>query len=328
MTQLSKPKVFNSNKVLVGSGGPTELGYHQFERWLRCAKEDQLARVRGISKPQDQTSDALAIGSFFHAGRAMWFRLGQATDAKTWQRIVDHIAKEAELLKQPCSAKALGQATGYVKEYCEHWSMRPQSKPTPKAIEYKLGPGLFAATANDTINQMRTARLDDLGLYPEAGGRLVIGECKTTSGTINDCINEYTLHGQILLQQLLYKHTKQGEAKFGPIHGTVLDICVKGYGGKRCQFAREFIPLRPVALAWFQRDLLIFLSKFSRVDWNTQTERRTTSCTRHYGRMKKACDYRDLCMHGKSGTGGFKFADGKSLLSWKPSADKHVEPWQ
>lgn len=322
-----KAKTFSAPTVLVGTGGPTEKGYHQFERWLRCAKEDQLSRVRRIVRPAEQTSDALAIGSFFHAGRAMWFRLGQKTDGKTWQKITEHIAKEADNLKRPNTGKALATATGYVKEYCNFWALRPSSRPTIKAIEYKLGPGLFAPTESEDVNEMRTARLDDLGLYQEAGGKLVIGECKTTSGSINDVVSEYTLHGQIMLQQLLYKHTPQGQAKFGPISGTVLDICVKGYGGKRCQFAREFIPLRPVALQWFQRDLLVFLSRFSKTTWNTQTERRTTSCTRRYGRMLKACDYRELCMHGRSATGGYRFEDGRSLLTWKPEEGMQVHPW-
>lgn len=310
--------------VLVGTGGPTEAGWHQFESHLRCPKEYQLKNVRHI-KPVEggDVQDALAIGSFFHAGRARWFRSGFKTDAKTWQAIVTHMQKEAELLQRPASLKALVSATQYVKEYCEHWSMRPL--PTPRAIEYKLGPAPFVEDL--PFDSFRTARLDDISNYAEAGNALCIGEAKTTSSSVNDCINEYTLHGQPMLQQLLFKLAKQGEARFKQVRGTMLDICVKGYGGKRCQFAREFLPLNGRALAWFQGNLAMQLRNVNKLQWDSTPERRVSSCTRTYGRMRKACDYRPLCMHGRSASGGFTFADGASLLTFKPGADKKAAPW-
>ncbi len=313
--------------ILVGAGGPTEAGWHQFETFLKCEKEDQFKRIRGITRPQEHLGEPLAIGSLVHAGRAMWFRCGQRTDEKTLLRVNVAIVDETEKLNKPATGDALQKATTYVQEYINHWSMRPQSKPTIKGIEYKLGPALFATSKNPTIEEMRTARLDDFGVYKEASGRLVIGECKTTSGSINDVIKEYTHHGQIMLQQLLWKHAPQGEKKHGPISGTVLDIIVKGYGGKRCQFAREFIPLRPVALANFQRDLLIHLSQFNKASWDSGAPRNHSACFRTYGRMKKHCDYLELCMHGRVATGGFKFADGSSLLTWRPGEGKHNAPW-
>jgi hypothetical protein len=230
---------------------------------------------------------------------------------------------EAHTGKLPPTREALRDGQRYMKEYIEHWSKR--LKPEPLAAEYKLGPAPFAK--DDPIFVYRTARLDDVSKYPEAGGTLCIGETKTTSGSPNDVKEQYTLHGQTMLQFLLWRHAPQGEAMHGPVAGTVLDIIKKGYGNERSKFDRVFIPFNEGALEWFTKTLRANLRAAAGVDWDADVPRNPAMCCRTIGRKLVVCDYRDLCIHGRSASVKYVFRDGGASLTDKKKWKGVVGPW-
>lgn len=301
-------------------GGPSGLGYSEIEGYLRCPKEYQLSNIRGIERPTAQSPDYFAIGSFVHAGRARWFSSQQSTSDETWQAIRADVAKTREELPKPCSDEAESTALRYLQEYVDHWSVR--QKPNIVAVEHMLGP----TRLGDLLDSERTARLDDFGFYPEAGG-LAIGECKTTAAPISDCVNQYMLHGQPLLQRLLWDSAPQGAAMYGSVKGMVLDVVQKGYGGKRCQFARIFVQADERPLAWFKKELKAALTQKAALGWNSEPERRITSCTRLVGKARVACHFRELCQHGKAAAIEYAFKDGRALLDWSATEGKEASPW-
>lgn len=300
-------------------GGPSGLGYSEIESYLRCPKEYQLAAVREVCRPTAQSPDYFAIGSFVHAGRARWFSCKQQTDDATWQQIRADVTKAREELPLPCSDEAEFTALRYLQEYVDHWSVR--AKPDIVAVEHLLGPMRLEGAASE-----RTARLDDFGFYPEAGG-LAIGECKTTAAPISDCVNQYTLHGQPLLQRLLWDIAPQGAELYGAVRGMVLDVIQKGYAGRRCQFARIFVAADPRPLAWFKQELVRALDAKSGMTWDSKPERRITSCTRLVGKARVACHFRELCQHGRPAAIEYAFKSGGSLLEWKSVPGKETAPW-
>lgn len=304
---------------MFNEGGPSGLGFSEVESYLRCPKEYQYDKVRGIHRPTAQSPDYFAIGSFLHAGRARWLASKQDTSAEVWDLIKADVQKTREGLELPCSDDAERIALRYIQEYIDHWSVRP--KPDIVAVEHMLGP-VDISYGGTT----RTARLDDFGFYPEAGG-LAIGECKTTSAAISDVANQYTLHGQPVLQKILWDTAPQGAATYGPVKGTVLDVVQKGYGGKRCQFARLFIPIQDRVAEWYKEALADEVSISRGVNWDSHTERRITSCTRLIGRGRVACPYRELCMYGKSAALEYAFKDGRPLTEWQPTEGQQVNPW-
>lgn len=300
--------------------GASEAGYHQIEAKLLCPKMFQFRHVRGIVVPSLMTPDYLAIGSLFHAGRARWFSKRFDTSEKTWASIAEAVAIEAQAGDPPYSARAETEALKLLHLYVDHWSRRVA--PVPLVAEYEVGP---ASLLEGDAFSFRTARLDDVTEY-DVG--LCIGEAKTTSVSVQDVINTYTLHGQTMLQALLWKRSTQGEAKHGPVKGVMLDIIkkpdAKGQGAK---FARHFLPITDHALAWFAKNLAHDVREAASIEWETDVRRNVTSCTRQIGRMRVPCPYRELCAHGKSATANYTFKNGKSLLTWKPQEGQTVPPW-
>lgn len=303
-------------------GGPSGKGYSEVETHLRCPKEDQFANVRKFGRAMTQIPDYFAVGSFMHAGRARWFAEQFSTSDETWKKIQQDIDAARAGFPLPCSEVAVSDALRYLQEYVEHWGVR--ERPRIVAVEHMLGPTELRQGAPATV---RTARLDDFGFYPEAGDKLAIGECKTTSASIADVANQYTLHGQPYLQKLLWDRAPQGAATYGDVFGMVLDVIQKGYAGKRCQFARIVVPYYASVEAWWQRELSTALENRN-AGWDAQPERRITSCTRLIGKARISCPYRDVCLHGKSGTIGMTFEDGAPVSGWQPSEGKTTAPWE
>lgn len=302
-------------------GGPSGQGYSEMEAFLRCPKEYQFGKVRGIRRQtQGNIPDYFAIGSFLHAGRARWLSEACKMDEATWKLIQDDVTKVRCDFELPCSDHAERTALRYIQEYVEHWGVRPLPKIV--SVEHLLGPVQLAGD-----NTERTARLDDFGFYPEFGGKLAIGECKTTAAAISDVANQYTLHGQVELQRMLWELAAQGEASYGAIAGTVLDVVQKG-GAKACQFARIPLPLQPYPASWLRGELAAALRAKEKMQWDDEPERRVTSCTRLIGRARVACEFRDLCEFGQAGCNGYVTNDGKPLSAWQPSEGQTTPPWE
>jgi len=321
VTKVAGPK---EPEVLLGPGGPTAAGWHSIESFLRCAKEYQYAHVRKIRQPLVQTPNAFAVGSLFHAGRAAWFASRFSTSAETFEAIRKAQEHEASLAELPVGMDSLRLAMSYISQYIEYWRVRPL--PSPLAAEYLLGPAPLKP--DDPFFLHRTARLDDVSKYHEAGLKLCIGESKTTSATVNDVINQYTLHGQTLLQPLLWKMATQGEAMHGPVAGVLLDITVKGYGGKKCSFARAFMPVKQETLNWFATSMRGYLRAAASITWDSPAPRNVSMCTRMAGRGRIACEFRELCMHGKTACAKYVTKNGDSLTRWRPSEGESVPPWE
>lgn len=311
-------------EVAHGGGGPTDAGWHKIEAALYCWKEYQLSQVRGVHMPSNQTPDHFATGIGFHAGRARWFADKFPTDAKGEKRIKEAVEEDLDKQKLPVSVDAKQFTFKLLKEYVEHWSVLP--KPTPVVAEHLVGPAPLQK--DDPFPLWRTARVDDCSYYPEALNGLCVGEAKTTSATINDCINQYTLHGQPSLQFILWHMAPQGEAKYGKLKGVMLDIVQKGYGRDKSKFARHLLTYSDHMLAWHIKNLRFALKAIASVDWNTDTPRNITSCTRLIGKGRVACQFRELCLHGKSASIKYVLRDGKSLLSFKPDGERQVFPWE
>lgn len=306
-------------------GGRSTAGWHSIEALLRCPKEYQLREIRQIREPAAATPDHFAVGTGFHAGRARWFTLHFATNAKAMKSIEEAVVAEFEMAKLPVGKRALGATMDLLNQYIEHWSGRP--RPTPKAAEYLIGPAPLKD--GDPFMLHRTARIDDASEYPESGGKLCIGEAKTTSVSIADTVNQYQLHGQPLLQLVLWKMAPQGEAKLGPAAGIMLDIVKKPYSGEKAQFGRVFVPVSPFALNWYVENMRHYLRQAAQIDWDTEVPRNITACTRTIGRMRAPCEFRDLCAHGRAAS--LKYVMGKeakSLLDYKPTGGRGKMPWE
>jgi hypothetical protein len=317
------PKQKPLQEVIVGPSGPTSAGWHSIESGFRCEKEYQFQHVRKVAQPQYQLPDHFAVGSLFHAARARWFALRFATDAKAWESISDAVKKEAVGERLPVTLKAEQLTLNIFAQYMEHWSHRVL--PTPMLAEYEVGPAPLEK--GDPFFLWRTARLDDVSKYPDGGKDLWIGEAKTGSDSVSSIINTYELHGQPLLQLILWKMSPQGEAKHGPVKGVMLDAVQKGYGGDKCAFGRQGIVVTEHSLTWYIRSFKAKLRRLAQIDWDTDVDRNISSCIRAVGRGKFPCPYRDLCKFGKSASTNFVM-DGQSLLKWLPSPGKAVAPWE
>lgn len=294
-------------------GGPSGLGWSEIAPFFRCPKEYEFARIKEIVVPTSATPDYFYVGSAFHAGRAAWLSrkcdMGSETDAFIESEI-QRIRAEYEAKLMPVNDKAVVDVRRYLTEYRDHYSMQPAPKTV--AVEHLLGPVGFGG-------QDRTARLDDISYYHENGGTLCIGECKTGSGTIAQTVNEYALHGQPLLQWLLWKKSPQGEAQYGPIRAIVLDVIQKGYGGKKCNFGRVVITPEPFALKWFESSLANTLQQAYLIkSQGFPAQRCITSCAKPRlgigGVQLSACPYRNLCTFGEGAAGEYTRKDGSPLL--------------
>ncbi len=313
-----------ASKVILGAPttGATSHGAHQLESLLRCEKEFQFSQVRKIREPSSETPDHFAVGLLFHAARARWFSLNFDSSQKAQASVEQAIREEAERQKLPVSVKAERSTSNLFSAYVEHWLTR--TKPKPLAAEYTLGPvELFPGEPSS----VRTARLDDASKYEESGGLLALGECKTTSTDISDTINQYTLHLQPMLQAALWHAAPNGEKKYGPVSGVVLDVVRKAYGKEKPKFARQFVPVTATAMAWFMLNIRLQTKRASEITWDSEVSRNINSCTRVYGRMRKACDFRDICVHGKGPSVKFVLENGESLMSHKPMPGKMKMPW-
>lgn len=307
-------------------GGPSGLGWSEIAPFFRCPKEYEFAKVKGIGLPQKSTPDYFFVGSAFHAGRAMWLTRKCAMESETDAAIaaeVTRVRKEYEDKLMPVSEQAVKDVTRYLTEYRDHYSMSPAPKTV--AVEHLLGPTPITYTGNRPLPEghdysflFRTARLDDVSYYHENGGTLCIGECKTGSGTPAQTINEYQLHGQPLLQWILWHESPQGAAQYGALSGIVLDVIQKGYGGKKCQFVRAVITPEPHAVKWFRAQLNTALYAIDELrESGEHWHRNITSCAKPRlgpgGAQMGACPYRNLCTYGEAAAGDYTYADGSPL---------------
>lgn len=302
------------------SGGASAAGYHQIQAYLQCPKKFQLAKVRGVQVPMAGTPSYFAVGSMLHAARAVWFTSKFPAWEQCKDAIKDAISKvEAEYnAKLPVPPDAARDALRYAEEYVDHYLGLPHPKVV--AAEYPLGPALVGG-------EDRTARIDDVSYYAEGGGKLYIGECKTTSTSPSAAITEYTLHGQPMLQVLLWRAAHQGREMYGDVAGVMLDVVQKGYSGKRCTFARIPIEVTEYSLQWYSRMLGAAVKASKLVTWDSDEDRRITSCTSMIGKGRIACQYQELCRFGRDAALSYVTADGNRLTDFEPTDDKKVMPW-
>lgn len=314
-------------EVPVAIKGATASGWHNIQTFLRCPKEYQFSVVRGISQPKTLLPDPLAIGSLFHEGRAHWFKSGFPTGAAYWTKLKTYLNKSADTSNPPIRIEAINRTLSYLEQYCSHWAMR--AKPKVLAAEYEL----LAAPLDpdDPASMNRTARLDDVGQYPEVQMKLCVGECKTTSVSVPDVVNEYTLHGQPMLQKKLWAMAKNGAAKhfkkWGPLTHVLLDIVVKGYGKEKCQFGRHALVITDYSMDWYTESLRGYINAANLIQYDTPVPRNITACTRLIGRGRVPCQYRDLCQFGRSAANRYVDKEGHGLSNPKYN-DKETKPWE
>ena len=301
------------------SGGASSAGYHQIEAYLRCPKMYQLKMVRKIRTPLSGTPAYFAVGAMFHAARAVWFTSGFPAWADCADPIRAAIAKVEKEYTLPVPESAAKDAFRYAQEYVEHYSGRPHPKTV--AAEYLLGPAGVGG-------EDRTARIDDVSYYSEGGGKLYIGESKTTSTDIGTAVTEYTLHGQPMLQVLLWRAANQGRAQYGDVAGVMLDVVQKGYGGKHCQFARVPIEVTEHSLSWYSKALGEAVRQSKLVTWDSEVERRITSCSTMIGTRRCPCAYQSLCRFGRDAALEYVMEDGKRLTDFEADSERNVMPWE
>lgn len=301
--------------TFIPTAGATEKGWHAIETYLRCPKAYQYKQLRKVRRSQGTIAPALALGIMVHAGRAAWFLAKQGTDARTIESVKESMRLAAEAEKTPMGPDVKRQAERYVMEYIDHWSKRVA--PQVVVVEHSLSG--TALLKGDPDFWQRTARLDDVSCYPEAAGQLCIGELKTTSHSINDCVQEYTLHGQPMLQMLLWEASKDGAAKHGPVVGVMLDVIKKGYGNERCQFGRQLLMFSDSTLAAFRKSFRAFLRGAEKMTADGPALRNYKGCTFCIAGRRVVCEYRDLCLNGK-GAAGLYSVDGKPMALDKTGA--------
>lgn len=306
------------------SNGPSAFGWHKIESAFRCPKEFQFEHVRKVIIPKSETPDYFTIGILMHVAKGHWFASQFDTSEKMMKHCADKVNEAALKAELPMRVEGINTTMRYFAEYVKHYSVRPL--PKVKQAEYLIGPVALAGKGADWSR--RTARLDDVSEYPEAGGRLCIGESKTTSTSINDAVMQYTMHGQPMLQMLLWDRSKKGKGTYGDIAGIMLDVIVKGYGGKESKFGRVLIPKPPAeTFKWFERSLLGLLDSAGKVGWNENVPRNITMCTRLVGRARVQCPYFKLCQYGRAATGSYVLRGGHSLLD-KTKWGGTVPPWE
>jgi len=304
--------------------------------------------------------NALTVGTLFHAGRAAWFSSGfkpideaavfeevertpGGASSAGWHSIADAflceqswVFKELRRVRKlvnnrpgPVSTADKEAAHVLLSDYFAHWNRQP--KPTVKAVEHTFKADLFKATGRLGVFGKRTARLDDLSIYPEAGNRLAIGEAKTTSEPISKVVTEYgPTHGQILMQACVLKGDPYAQ-RFGPISGVVLDVVRKLYnksgGGIRgAECARHFTPHYPHAVSWFGENLRLLASRLATIEEKGSGLRNHTACQRprrsEFGTNFYECEYAAACAHGRTAASEYIYIDkaGKahSLTSAPP----------
>lgn len=309
--------------VLVGSGGRTMAGSGDTSLIMKCPKAYQY-QMRGITVPASRILPHFSVGLVFAAMRKRWFALGFKSDEATWQTLLREAQKEAERQSLPVGDKDIAFAQALFGEYINHWIKYP--RPKVIAVEYKLGP--CALVPGDPKELFRTARLDDLSKYTEAGGALCIGEAKTTSADFGSVKKEYELHVQPMLYTALYLNSKKGLTRFGPIGGVMLDVAKKPEGRSKAAFQRIYIEIRKKAVADFIESARYYVEMAKRIQWDTPVMR-TYRCTEMHGRARVECVYKNLCRFGESGAGEYVMLDGTPLRKYKPESQGHkLKPWE
>lgn len=310
-TKTKAPPKFDSKRPQKTGASPS--GWHSIADAVRCPKEYELRHVYGVRRPSVQTPDALGVGNLFHQGRAKWFIDGFPTGSSYWRELQDYIYEAALNFDLPVRDEAITNTLKYLDQYCTYWSARV--KPRVKAVEHDISGPLIPGFPD------RTARLDDVSEYAEANWGLCIGELKTTSVSVKDVVEEYTVHGQTIGQSLIWETAKEGQDKFGPVEFIMLDIVVKGYGKEKCQFGRQPIRITPFMKNWYIKMLHVALATADALkQGDLVAGRNITACTRIIGRYRVACEFRDLCQRGKSAAVGYVTRDGSSLATIKDGA--------
>lgn len=282
--------------------GPSIAGFHKIVDFMRCPQEYKFRHVLQIKPKNQEDKVAFAVGTLTHVGRATWFgsQFKCSIDA-VLESITDNVAKSGN----PIKIKAEREAKRLISAYVEHW----RSKPLPlcRAVEYDIGPAPMRPS--DPFFLYRTARFDDLSIYPDALNKLCIGDLKTTSDSISACVNEYRQHGQFILYSILYKMAKEGQQVFGPSHGIMLDICTKDAVPK---FHRELIIVTPFQEQWYVASMSGWLRAAAQVTAETPTPRNVTQCSRAASRKGSyLCDFHQLCHYGGSHNNQYLTHDGQ-----------------
>lgn len=318
-------KTFDTNaSVLMGNNGPTAAGSSNTKEFLRCPKSWQYQYIRGLRVPQQQTPSHFARGTVFGAIRAAWFGLKFRSDAKAWKLLRRAAQKAVEEEALPIEERDEAFSLSMFKDYMEFWLKRP--RPRPIATEFELGP--VALSPTDPKNLFRTGKLDDLSYYPEAGGALCLGECKTTSGDIGTLIKEYELHIQPLQYLALYYADPRGAKKYGPVNGIVLDVtCKPNERRKKASFHRVCIEIRQDTVKDFIESIHGYMNAMKRISWDSYVPR-TYQCTYMAGRARVDCQWKDLCRFGRSAASRYVMVGGKSLMKYKPEPGAEKMPWE
>jgi len=323
-TKKTRVPKLPGDEVLVGEGGRTDAGSGRTSLLMKCPKAYQYDAIRGLRVPQAQMPSHFAVGILFAAMRREWFGRKFDTSEKTWRFLKKKCQQEAELQHVPIRPEDERQALALMGLYIDHWGKRP--KPRPVAAEYLLGPCPLVPGMKDEVFK-RTARLDDLSYYPEAGGALCIGEAKTTSGDVGAVIREYELHVQPMLYTALYNVAPQGRAMFGPVAGVVLDVVCKPSEGRKPSFHRVAIEIREKALKEFVESTQYHLELARRMGWDSNVPR-SYRCTEMHGRMRVDCTFKELCRFGSAVAGKFVLADGRALRKYEPRPGAEKMPWE
>ncbi len=310
-------KTKKSPRLVPFSFGASSRGWHAIESFIRCPKEYQFSKVRQVQPRTMHLPEPLSVGLLIHAARAQY--LWDMRDPANWEEAVTLYAETFPLReKQRLAPNAIDIAMRTFREYVRYWKVRPA--PRPLAVEHEIKPKALIDGAPPWA--WRGARLDSVERWQ---GKAWIGEAKTTSSSWKKVNDTYLLHGQTMLQAALWG--REETERFGPLGGILMDVIVKPSGKKEAQpQPRVAMPIEKMqtAMKWFVRDFTTWVMQTHLVTWDATVERKP-NCMRAYG----PCDYRDLCLYGKKGTGGFVVGDARApLQNWTAVPGKSVSPWE
>lgn len=302
----------NAHGVLVGSAreGPSIAGFHKVVTLQRCETEYRYAESLGLKPVDAKPNAAFDVGTFTHHGRAMWFA-SQCT--KHPDDVCQDISDMVRADGNPIKIQAEREAQRLITKYIKHWSLYP--KPHVRAVEYQLGPAPLKE--RDPFFLYRTARLDDVSIYPDALNQLCIGDLKTTSDTISGIVNEYRQSGQFMTYALLWDMAKEGREFFNntQIPGIMIDIVTKDENPK---FHRELLTITEHQKRWWYENMSHLLRRAANITGTTPTSRNTTQCARAISRRGSyLCPFHKLCQYGSSATGQYTFPDGRLMSEEK-----------
>lgn len=277
-------------------------GYHKIIDFMRCPQEYKFRHVMGLKPKDKEEPAALAVGVLTHVGRAHWFGSQfKASIDDCHEAIRKHIAT----YNNKANISAERESCRLIAAYIEHWRSMPL--PLCRAVEYDIGP--CPMKPGDPFFLYRTARFDDLSVYPDALNKLCIGDLKTTSDSISGCVNEYRQNGQFILYSILYKMAKEGQAVFGPSSGIMLDVLTKDAIPK---FHREVIHVSLFQETWFTASMQGWLRAAAQVTESSPMPRNVSQCARSVSRKGSyMCDFHGLCSRGMSAAGQYVNSSGQ-----------------